>query len=477
MISIKTIIASKITKNFVILSTSDLLNKGLGFIFTILVARFLGPDDYGVLTFGLSFVFLFQALIDMGICNIEVREVARDKTRANLYLSNAVFLKIVLGIALLVIIAVCAQFLRFTLTIKAVVFLMAVHLVAFHLSEAFSSICQAFQSMQYVAASRVILRVVMIAGAVLCYFLAWNVVDFAVLYPLSSAVGLAYLYVVVQRKYLQGKVAVRSDLWRSIVTSGFPIAIASLFTSVSYYINPVMLKFLKGTDTVGVYSAAHQLTLALLLIPSSFDITLFPIMSELFKRSLKDLESLYKKLFEYSLILAIPIGLVVYLLAKDIIVIFYGPSYVEAIRVLQVTIWLFSLILINRFPFLLFSTNLQRIVVYQTAISASATVALNFLLIPKYGAVGAGLSATIAQLIAFVYTFVPFVRRGHRFDFAGYLITLFHVSIAAAVMILAYILLRKFHILAILAGLALYFLVMYLMRFKLSSPQNLHWNR
>ena len=84
---------------------------GLGFFYLIFSARYLGPELFGLLTFGLAFTGIFGLLLDLGLNNLAIREVARDKSRANVYLSNITFIKLLMGVVTFGLIAVdCPRF-------------------------------------------------------------------------------------------------------------------------------------------------------------------------------------------------------------------------------------------------------------------------------------------------------------------------------------------------------------------------------
>jgi len=68
------------------------------------IARHLGPEQFGIMSFVISFVSIFIVLTDFGLTTLMVREVSKDETKLSPYFINGGFLKIVLGIATLLII-------------------------------------------------------------------------------------------------------------------------------------------------------------------------------------------------------------------------------------------------------------------------------------------------------------------------------------------------------------------------------------
>ena len=57
--------------------TEKILNIGLGFLVTVLVARYLGPEQFGILAYATSLVALFTAVGHMGLSGLVVREIVK----------------------------------------------------------------------------------------------------------------------------------------------------------------------------------------------------------------------------------------------------------------------------------------------------------------------------------------------------------------------------------------------------------------
>ncbi|MDK2892486.1 oligosaccharide flippase family protein [Methanohalophilus sp.] len=76
----------------------------------VYVARYLGPDQYGLLRYSISFVALFSALATLGLDQIVIRELVKDKTKRDLLLGTAFYLKILGALLVLVILAIGVQF-------------------------------------------------------------------------------------------------------------------------------------------------------------------------------------------------------------------------------------------------------------------------------------------------------------------------------------------------------------------------------
>ena len=59
----------------------------------IYVARYLGPERYGLLSYTMSFVWLFSAFLDLGHREIIVRELVLYPEQRNVILGSAILLR------------------------------------------------------------------------------------------------------------------------------------------------------------------------------------------------------------------------------------------------------------------------------------------------------------------------------------------------------------------------------------------------
>ena len=87
-----------IIKNTFRLLIAEWVSKGSLFLISILIARQLWPEEFGVMSFVMSFVSMFIILTDFGLTTLMVREVSRDQSKLWEYFVNGNFLKVILGI-------------------------------------------------------------------------------------------------------------------------------------------------------------------------------------------------------------------------------------------------------------------------------------------------------------------------------------------------------------------------------------------
>ena len=86
-----------IFKNTSWLSISQIITSICAFLWTIIIARYLGVSDYGIVSFAISFTSLIGIIMDLGISTYITREIAKHKKLVNKYFNNIFLFKLILA--------------------------------------------------------------------------------------------------------------------------------------------------------------------------------------------------------------------------------------------------------------------------------------------------------------------------------------------------------------------------------------------
>lgn len=428
-------IAQRIAKNTAVLATAKIANALIGFFFIMYVARYLGVEGFGILSFALAFTAIFGVLTDIGLSPLTIREVARDKSLARKYLGNITVLKIVLVIATFGLIDLTINLLGYPEQTINVVYLLALSVVFNAFSVMFHSIFQAYQRMEFVTIGQVLSGVLRLVGALFVISQGLGIATLALVYLLASVVTLGYNSIVSAWKFAKPKIEVDFGFWKETLKQAWPFGLVVVFVAIYFWIDSVMLSLMKGDEVVGWYSAAYRMVLVLLLIPNAYFDSVFPVMSRFYVSSKQSLKFIYEKSVKYMLLLAVPIGVGTTLLADKAILLIFGAEYSHSIIALQIIIWSIAFIFVSGvFAQLFNSLNKQIIVAKVTGSCALLNVILNLILIPKYSYIGAGIATVVTQFIALALVFIWSLRIGYGISSKKLIGIIVKVLIASAIM-------------------------------------------
>lgn len=407
----------KITKNTIALAISSVANLVIGFFFTMYVARYLGVDGFGILSFALALTAIFGVLTHVGINQLAIREVARDKSLAVKYLANMTALKIILAAVTFGSIALTVKMMGYPAQTAIVIYIIALSVIADAFTLSFLSIFQAYERMEFVTLAQVLSLVVRLAGALFVITHGFGLNAFAFTYLVSSASALLCSYVVSSHKVTRLTLQFDFNFFKEALRHSWPFGLSITFYTLSMWISSVILSSLKGDEAVGLYSAAYRMETFLLFVPIAFNGAVFPVMSQFSFFSKDSMKSTLVKAVKYLTILGVPIGVGIAVLANEIILLIYGAEFERAAVVLQILMLPVIFNFSSSVFFQLFnSINRQTITMKVNGVCLLLNVALNFILISKYSYIGAGVAAATTELAALAMRFPIANRLGYGFS-------------------------------------------------------------
>ncbi len=392
-----------IAKNTSVLLISQIISYAFVFLTTLYTARYLGVENFGILSLSIAFTGIFVIFADLGLSTLTVREVSRDKSLSSKYLVNFGLLKIVLAVLTFFLIFLSVNILHYSQEIQLVIYIMSISVIFNSFAGLISSIFQAYEKMEYISIGIIINSIILFVGVMVSIYYQLDVLAFATFYAVSNFALLLLYIIICQKKFVSPFLEMDLSFLRQKLKHALPFGITSVFVTIYYWIDTIMLSLMVGNEAVGLYNAAYRLILVLLFIPSVLNTAIFPAMSQFYISSKDSLKDTYKKYFKYMAILGIPLGVGTTILANEIILVIYGVEYTKAVIALQILVWSAVIIFMSgSFARLLEASDKQIVITKITAICAMVNIILNLIIIPNYGYIGASVVTVVTELLAFI---------------------------------------------------------------------------
>ena len=394
-----------IAKNTGVLFAADIITKILSLILLIYIARYLGDVIFGKYSFALVFTGLFGVLTNLGMNELIIREVARDKTKASKYLGNVAIIRVILSIIALVLVIIAINLMNYPEDTTTAVYIFAFYTILLSLGAIFRVTFRAFERMEYEALINILSRGITVSLGLTVLFCGYGLIELAFVFLISSVFDLLFGFSICIKKFARPKLEIDLDFWKETIKTSIPFSLSSIFIMIYWRIDMVMLSVMKGDAVVGWYSAAYNLVFAFEPIVFIFMSAVFPVMSKLFVSSTDSLKIAYEKSIKYLLIIGLPISVGLMVLADKIILLIYTDAFTPSILALQILAWAVLLLFLYRPAlYLLGSINRQKQMALIGGMGATVNIVLNLFLIPKFSYVGAGI-ATIAteSLVVVLY--------------------------------------------------------------------------
>ena len=397
------------------LMSEKLLRIFMGLFVGIWVARYLGPEQFGLLSYAQSFVFLFTAIATLGLDSIVVRELVKDESQRNVLLGTAFTLKLIGSLCILPLLWLGVQFTSNDSYTNLLIFIIAsgtifqsFNVIDFYYQSSVLSKYVAFSNAITLTISSIMKIILILNQASLLAFAIVGVIDAVIL-----SLGLIYFYWQ-KTHYSLREWQFDKVVAKMLLVDSWPLIISSVMISLYMKIDQVMIKEMLDSNAVGQYAAAVRISEAWYFLPMAICSSVFPAIINAKKVS----EAVYYQRLQYLYSVMTWLGITVALpmtfMSDWLIRLLYGSAYIEAGQILMIHVWagIFVALGVASSAWI----NVEKLMIismFRTAFGLIINISLNYLLIIAIGVIGAAIATLLAQICA-VYIYDMLDRRMHR---------------------------------------------------------------
>lgn len=366
----------------------------------IWVARYLGPEGFGLLSYVLAFVGVFSFIANLGLADVIVRELVDRPDKRDKILGTS-FVLLLFSSLTAFLVSLIATFIFESNSTSRVLIIIASSSFLF---SSFSVIYNFFQASVLAKKNSLAQIITTILSSL---FKVWAIVsgkgiEFFVFAFVLDYIIYAVIYVINYHLY-----GLKISSWsydKQLFKGIFSASILLMFSAVAGYllmkVDQVMIKAYLDEISVGYYSAAVRMSEAWYFIPGIICASLFPAIINAKKSSIDSYKKRLKSLYLFLLLSAVIIALVISLSSSFIIKLFYGQEFLKSVPVLQIYVWsgvgMFLITGINKY--LLAENRLKELFIYNV-VAVVFNVLLNIYLLPRTGLLGAAWATLISYTL------------------------------------------------------------------------------
>ncbi len=411
----------RVVKNSATPLFAQLSGKVIDFTFALFVLRLLGPDGNGQWTFATTTWLFFATICDFGLESLVTREIARARQlpEAHAVINRLFVTKLLLRLGFSVaalpvaLLWLALNNLSGSLTVGsfwAVVLLM----IGFWPTSVVGSITVVFrgyEKFEFLAAGQLLVAILRVPLGMVVLLAGWGVVGLATVSIILNLISLVVLQNLMQRQVFRPRVRLRDFdpvFARKMLGQAFPLMLNGLIINVLFKSDGLVLQALRDNTELGVYNAAYKFVDALLIIPSTLTLALFPLFSAYGTEARENLLRAYHEGTRLLMLIALPITAGTVFVAYDLIGFLGGAEYLPGgALALQILIWFLPFSYFNGITqYVLIAIDQQRQITRAVIVAALANVILNLALIPLAGFVASAGLTILTELILLV----PFTR-------------------------------------------------------------------
>lgn len=403
-------VAKQILKNTFSLTAAELAGKGLAIIFSIYLIRIIGPANNGIFTVAKSFVQVLLVLVWLGFEQVGVREVARDRSKMHYFVGTILSIRMIIAtfcyIVLVAGLELFSDIAKIDYTTRIVAYIYG--LLLFGNAIWLNWVFQAIEKMHIIAIRSVLLNLLNLAG-VLIFVRDENGLKAAVwIIAISTFVNSVWMILYYIRNFGVPKLNLNFKAWGDLIGQSVRVGFVFLIVTLYNIIGVQILSFYHGDVQTGIYGAAFQIIVFLLIPTGILQGAFFPQLSKL--KGIQERNNLVSKFVLINMFAGITMAFSLFVFSPAVLAVL-GEKYAatsDVLKYLSLTV-LIQYISIS-FAAPLIAWNKERTVIYANFTGLAANLIFNFLLIPEYGYFGAALGTVACESAVMVVLMFIFYR-------------------------------------------------------------------
>lgn len=372
-----------------------------GVLVGIYVARYLGPEQFGVLSYALAISAFVLAITRLGMDAILVRELVGKPSDQTALIGTAFWLMSLAAVACYGIAGLGVYYLEgsadirlYVLIVTASAFFTSFLVVDYYfqaeLKSKYSAICK-FCALLFMSLFKLGL---IFAEAEFVWFVVAALLD-------NVLVALLFLSLFAK---LRGLHFLGSFSWRAagvLLKSAWPMVLTAVAALIYMRIDQVMIRNMLGLHEVGIYSAAAKIYESWIVLPYIISVSLLPAIVKLKQGSAEDYQRRLAQLFRLVIWMSVLVAIVVSIISEPLMVIAFGEAYRESASVVSIVMWTSIFASMGAISARYFNVErMEKKIALRTAVAALMNVGLNFILIPRYGINGAAIATLLCVFFA-----------------------------------------------------------------------------
>lgn len=406
-----------VTKNTVAPIGLNLINRAIDMVFAMLMLRILGPADAGRYYLAIVIIGWFDIWINFGLNTLATREVARDRSLANRYLSNTMVLRGLLWLGAIPLMGGFFALRGLTRPLDVptmwAIALFGIGLLPSNVSASFSAVFNAYEQMETPASVATVTTLFKVTLGAMALLAGGGYVGLAAVSIIVNLITMVILYALFTRRMFRPRFECDLRFQRQMLGVSWPLMINLLLATLFFRVAVLLLEWLVPDPRVlGWYSTAYKYLDAVGLVPAFFTMAIFPLMSRYAATARGSLLRAYILASKLLIIFAIPMGVLISALSTQLIALLGGSQFLpQAALVLRVMIWYMPFGFINSVTqYVLIALDQQRFLTRAFAIGLTFNLVANILLIGRIGYIAAAYVA-IASELALLIPFYIGIRR------------------------------------------------------------------
>lgn len=397
----------RIIKNFSFLTIGKFGGDFFNFVLFVVLSRVYGQEGIGQYSFAIGFTVFFATLSQFGLSDYTIKEISRNKNSFAYYFQRIFTLNLLQSAIFTIILFSVIPFLSFSYNTKLILAIIGIYQIIVCIIDILTTVFIAYEKMNIAGIVSIMTRIITASGSIIIALMGSSIILSLAFLPIMSFVQLLFVILLIKRIFGEVRIVksfkVIKDTFKQVKYFGFSDILAQLSSRTDV----VLIGFILGETASGIYYIGYRIIFFLLFIPSFASISIFPIVSRLYKQSKIEFNKMYNKSLNMMVIIGLPVSVGIWLIAPQLIETIFGPKFSDSVIPLRLLSGVFVLKCLNSIMsvFLVSSDN-QKYVAFSNLILAIFNLIILPVLIYFLKIEGAAIGVLQSSfLLAILFTF------------------------------------------------------------------------
>ncbi|MEP1305343.1 MAG: flippase [Balneola sp.] len=363
---------------------------GLAFFITAWMARYLGPERYGIYIYSIALAELVMLFWSQGLKEVVIQQI-KERGLEKSEVSIASFQLMVIGNTLLYGVLAAIVFLfNFDELIKILALICGIG-IWFRCFESFELWFHSSLKIRVTVIVQFISQLIYMISNVFLIIYSADIFWFSVTYTGQLIFsGIGFLIVFPKRKNLKLFKTFKS-LQLDLLRVGGVMMLAKLSYLTSFLIDRFLIENYLGVEALGIYVASMKLTITWIFISTAISYSFIPILTE--SKTEYEFSLALIKMFRYICYISIFITVLIYILSDYVVITVFGSGYADSSTVLKILIFSLPFVFVNEgIKSWLVVAKKTKFFMYSMLLTTLLSVILNVYFLPYFGIEGAAIS-------------------------------------------------------------------------------------
>lgn len=388
----------QIVRNFFSLTVGEAGYMLFRFAAVVYLARVLLVEGFGRLNFAVALVTYFMLVVNAGLNELGVREVARRPEEVSDYVGTITALRATLAVVAYFLLAMTCRVIGLSSADTALVLIVGLMLFAYGFSVEWAF--RGLQQMGVVGRARTVNSLFYLIAVLAVVRGVSDILIVGACILGGELVSVGYLYLHYKRRIGPIRLRFSLDSWKELLSQSWPLGLAFAMRLTTLHVDFVLLGLLRDQMAVGLYSAAGRLIIVFYMLSIIYVTAIFPQIAQRAQENPEELGRFLSKSVRAVMVAVLPAGLLATLLARPIVETLYGAPYLGAVLAFQVLVWSAVLHVPGHLlSYSLVGQDRQKAFMGVLCLAAAVNVTLNLIFIGPLGILGAASTRLVTHLV------------------------------------------------------------------------------